>query len=68
MTEFTVDPQKVLERLVSEPIGAALWKAAVAEEKAGMLAERVAELERQNNAAITRPRHPSGPAVIAQPS
>jgi hypothetical protein len=47
LSEIVVDPQRALERLVSEPLGAALWRAAIAEERSAVLEARITELERQ---------------------
>lgn len=49
-----VSPEKVVARLCQDPIGAALWRAAVAEELAEVYRLRVEQLEQQNSPAAHR--------------
>lgn len=43
----SVSPERVVEILVRDPLGAALWRAAAAEAVAQVLAERVEQLQTQ---------------------
>lgn len=58
-----VSPDRVVERLCREPLGLALWRAAVAEEMVAMLEDqnkayrdRVEQLTAQKSPAATRPK------------
>lgn len=44
----SVSPEQVVEILVRDPLGAALWRAAAAEAVAGVLVERVEQLQQQH--------------------
>jgi hypothetical protein len=44
----TVSPERVVEILCREPLGAALWRAAAAEAIADAMAERLEQLEQRN--------------------
>lgn len=44
----SVPPERVVEILTRDPLGAALWRAAAAEAVAEALADRVEQLQQQN--------------------
>jgi hypothetical protein len=48
-----VSPDKVVERLCREPLGMALWRAAVAEELVEVYRDRVEQLQRQKSPATS---------------
>lgn len=49
-----VSPEKVVSRLCQDPLGLALWRAAVAEEIAEIYRARVEQLEQQRSPAAHR--------------
>ena len=54
MTEqVSVTPERVVEILCRDPLGAALWRAAANEALADAYRDRVEQLERQRNGAAT---------------
>jgi hypothetical protein len=58
INQIEVPPEKVVEALHRSELGAALWRAAVAEARNGVLAERIDVLQRQKSSAGTPPPRP----------
>jgi hypothetical protein len=50
-SEMGVSPDKVVERLCREPLGMALWRAAVAEEMVEVYRDRIDQLTAQKSPA-----------------
>jgi hypothetical protein len=50
-TDVGVSPDKVVERLCREPLGMALWRAAVAEEMVEVYRDRIDQLTAQKSPA-----------------
>lgn len=47
----SVPPERVVQILCQDPLGAALWRAAAAEAMAELLAQRIEQLEQQKQGA-----------------
>lgn len=56
-SDIGVSPEKVVARLCQDPLGLALWRAAVAEEVSEIYRLRVEQLEQQNAPARSTPAH-----------
>lgn len=50
---MTVTPERVVEILCRDPLGAALWRAAVAEATCETYQKRIGQLEQQQGSAAT---------------
>lgn len=53
LSQVEVPPDRALEILCRTELGLALWRAAVAEARSGVLAERIAQLQGQRSSPAT---------------